>query len=216
MARLGRALAVTRRRSPGARFAALRSFVNRHEARELYAGELAAARSEGAEGPQRALEALYDQCEGNALRRMRYVDMRTYLADCLLPKVDVATMAHGLEARAPLLDHEVVSFAMSLPDAFLLDARGGKRLLRALLARHVPRSLFERPKQGFSLPLAPWFAGPLRERVAAVASSPALLDTGWIRPQGIRDLLDEHGRGDRDNSQRLYSLLMLDEWLRQH
>ena len=140
--------------------------------------------------------------------------MCTYLADDLLPKVDVATMAHGVEARAPLLDHQVIEFAMSLPDAFLVDERGGKRPLRALLARHVPPALFERPKQGFSVPLPKWFASGTRERVDALATSERLMGLGMLRPEGIRDLVREHAAGLRDNSQRLFSLVMLDEWLK--
>ena len=79
--------------------------------------------------------------------------MATYLADCLMPKVDVATMAHALEARAPLLDHTFAEFALTLPQSYLMDRAGGKRVLRAVLARYVPRSLVERPKQGFTVPL---------------------------------------------------------------
>jgi asparagine synthase (glutamine-hydrolysing) len=214
LARVGRALAMTARRPAAARFAALRSFVNDAEARLLYAPPLLEARADQRTAPVPQLERLYARCQGTALRRMRYVDIRTYLADCLLTKVDVATMAHGLEARAPLLDHEVITFALSLRDEHLMDGWGGKRPLRALLARYVPRALFERRKQGFTLPLAPWFAGPLRSRLDAMASSPALRDSGWLRPEGITRLIEQHARGERDNSQRLFSLLMLDEWLR--
>jgi asparagine synthase (glutamine-hydrolysing) len=139
--------------------------------------------------------------------------MRTYLADCLMPKVDVASMAHSLEVRAPLLDHEVVRFALTLPDEYVLGPGGGKRVLRALLARHVPRELFERPKQGFTIPLKRWFAGPVRGAVEALAHSPRLMDTGWFRPQGITAMVREHADGARDHSDRLYSLLFLDRWL---
>jgi asparagine synthase (glutamine-hydrolysing) len=144
---------------------------------------------------------------------MRYTDVRTYLADELMPKVDVASMAHGLEVRAPLLDHEVLAFGLRQPDAFLLDAGGGKRLLRALLHRHVPAALFERPKQGFSVPLGRWFAGPLRGRIEGLAERSRLLDTGLFRPEGVRSLAAEHLSGTRDHGQRLFALLVLDQWL---
>jgi asparagine synthase (glutamine-hydrolysing) len=145
---------------------------------------------------------------------MRYADIRTYLADCLLPKVDVATMAHGLELRAPLLDHEVLEFALSLPDEYVLDGAADKRVLRAVLARYLPRALFERPKQGFSLPLRDWFRGGVRAAAEGLATSERLQATGWFRPGGIAALAREHVDGKRDHSQRLYSLLALDEWLK--
>jgi asparagine synthase (glutamine-hydrolysing) len=144
---------------------------------------------------------------------MRYADMETYLADDLMPKVDVASMAHGLEVRAPLLDHEVVRFGLSLPNEYLLDARGGKRILRDLLLRHLPRDLVERPKRGFSVPLAPWFRSALRPHIEALASSERLGGLGLLEPDGIRRLVDEHMTGIRDHGERLYTLLVLDQWL---
>src|SRR5881396_1133818 len=126
-------------------------YVRDEEARTLYAGDLLQTRRDSGGGVRAWLAQLYRSGNGSALRRMRYVDVSTYLADCLMPKVDVATMAHALELRAPLLDQEVVRFALTLPDAWLVDQRGGKKLLRALLARYLPESLFDRPKQGFSV-----------------------------------------------------------------
>src|SRR5438445_13155616 len=87
------------------------------------------------------LAQLYQNGNGTALRRMRLVDVGTYLADCLMPKVDVATMAHGLEARSPLLDQEVLEFALGLPDRWPLDGSGRKPLLKQLLQRLVHAEL---------------------------------------------------------------------------
>jgi len=200
--------------SDAARFAALRTFIAPSDATLLYAGDLAAARADrGAVDAQR-LTDLYGRADGSALRKMRYVDIMTYLADCLMPKVDVATMAHGLEARAPLLDQDVLRFALSLPDEYVMENGRGKRILRTLLKRYVPAALFEREKQGFTPPLAPWFAGSYRTALHALASSPLLVEQGWFSPQGITSLVDEHARGARDNSQRLFQLLVLNEWLK--
>jgi asparagine synthase (glutamine-hydrolysing) len=212
-ARIGRGLSMVALDDEAERFAALRLLTGRKDARTLYAGALAAARGDSAGAEQRAMAELYERCDGSALRRMRYTDIQRYLADCLLPKVDVATMAHGLEARAPLLDHELIEFAMSLPDEYLLGEGGGKRILRTLLARYVPAPLFERPKQGFDPPLAAWFAGPLRSRVSALADSQALLGTGWFQRDGIVTMVREHVDGRRDHGDRLFSLLVLEEWL---
>jgi asparagine synthase (glutamine-hydrolysing) len=147
---------------------------------------------------------------------MRVVDLKTYMADCLLPKVDVASMAHALEVRAPLLDQEVVQFALTLPDQWVSTKSTGKVLLRAVLDRYLPAHLFERPKQGFSVPLDTWFKRELRSTVGRLPSSEALIDSGWFRSEGIQGMIDEHNHGGRDHTHRLYNLLILDEWLRQN
>ena len=213
LARAGRAFDMIGIRPDSRRFAALRSFVNEREAELLYGSPLLAARSRGHEHVLGRISSLYEATEGSALRRMRVVDIATYLADCLLPKVDVASMAHGLEVRAPLLDQEIIRFALSLPDEYLESERGGKHILRSLLDRYVPPALFNRPKQGFSLPLAPWFRGELRPRLEALCAGGPLLDQGWFRREGLQRILEEHDRGARDHSQRFFSLLMLDMWL---
>lgn len=213
LARAGRAFDMIGIRPDSRRFAALRSFVNEREARLLYGRPLLDARQSGHDHVLDRLSSLYETAEGSALRRMRVVDLSTYLADCLLPKVDVASMAHGLEARAPLLDQEVVRFGLSLPDEYLQSERGGKHILRCLLDRYVPPTFFDRPKQGFSLPLAPWFRVELRPRLEALCTEGALLDNGWFRREGLRTILHEHDRGARDHSQRFFSLLMLETWL---
>jgi len=98
-------------RSPARRFAALRSFVSDQDAELLYDGELLERRRAGENPAEELIAHHYERARGSALRKMRYADLRTYLADDLMPKVDVATMAHGLEARSPLLDQEVLAFA---------------------------------------------------------------------------------------------------------
>lgn len=210
LGRIARGLNILAAENFGARFAALRSFVGRWEETLLYAGELQ-RRSNGQ--PEFLIRKAFERAQGTLLRQMRYADIETYLADNLMPKVDVASMAHGLEVRAPLLDQEVLRFALSLPDSYLYDARGGKRILRDLLLRHLPRELVERPKRGFSVPLGPWFRSILRPRIEALGRSERLGDLGLLRLSGIRKLSDEHISGRRDHSQRLYSLLILDEWL---
>jgi asparagine synthase (glutamine-hydrolysing) len=198
------------------RFAALRTFVGEDEVQTLYAGDLLRQRRENGNAVGDWLAQLYRSGSGTALRRMRLVDLSTYLADGLMPKVDVATMAHGLEARSPLLDHEVLEFALGLPDRWLLDGNGGKPLLKALLGRFLPAGLFQRPKHGFSLPLQAWFAdGPTRVWADELPESESLCACGWFNPVGIRNMAREHRDGIRDHSQRLYELMVLREWLNQ-
>ncbi len=210
-----RALGVLGHGSPAHRFAALRTFIAADEARQLYGPALRQARDLHRTADQ-LLATLYDESPGSALRKMRYVDIRTYLADCLMPKVDVATMAFGLEARAPLLDQELVRFGLSLPDAWVMGENGGKRILRTLLSRYLPGDLFDRPKRGFSMPLPAWFAGSLRGLVDRLVTSDHLVGSGLLTARGIRLMVQEHAGGHRDHSQRLFNLLILDEWLRTH
>ena len=197
---------------PANGFAALRSFISEADAEFLYAGDLLEHRRRLSTATQ-LLSSSYSRAEGSPLRKMRYTDVETYLADNLGPKIDVSTMAHGLEARAPLLDQEVLRFAFSLPDHFLTDDFGGKRILRDLLARHLPPQLFMRPKQGFSLPMAHWLTTTLAPKIAALEKSEALLDLQVLNPSGIRRLAREHESGVRDHTQRLFSILQLDAWL---
>jgi len=194
------------------RYAALRSLLSDHEARSLLAGDLL-ARHDSARHDPGLMRALFEATGGSALRRMRWVDVRSYLADCLNPKVDVATMGAGLEARAPLLDQDVLRFAFTLPDAYLMDETGGKRLLRAALGRHVPPALFERPKQGFTPPVHRWLREGLRVRLEALPTSEPLRALGVLRESGMRRLVDEHVSHFRDHADRLFALLVLEEWL---
>jgi asparagine synthase (glutamine-hydrolysing) len=198
------------------RFGALRMLVGDEEVHALYAGDLLRERRDSGNAVRAWLAQLYQNGNGTALRRMRLVDVQTYLADCLMPKVDVATMGHGLEARAPLLDQEVLEFALGLPDRWLVDGNGGKPLLKALLQRFVPAELFQRPKHGFTPPLQVWFGcGPTSAWADRLAESASLCDSGWLNPAGIRAMAREHQDGIRDHSQRLYLLLVLREWLNQ-
>ncbi|WP_414475747.1 asparagine synthase (glutamine-hydrolyzing) [Microvirga sp. M2] len=197
----------------GARFAALRCCLGAGEAAFLYRRSIAARAELRRQDAEQSIRSAFRRASGSPLRKMRYADLETYLADDLMPKIDVASMAHGLEVRAPLLDHAVVRFGLSLPDEYLVDERGGKRILRDLLLRYLPRPLIERPKRGFTVPLAPWFRGGLRPRIESLAGSERLRGLGLFDPSGIRRLADEHIAGARDHSQRLYALLVLDQWL---
>jgi asparagine synthase (glutamine-hydrolysing) len=198
------------------RYAALRSFIAQEDVDRLYAGRLTQSASAASDEGRRIMTSLYAETSGSSLRRMRVVDLKTYMADCLLPKVDVASMAHALEVRAPLLDQEVVQFALTLPDQWVSTKSTGKVLLRAVLDRYLPAHLFERPKQGFSVPLDTWFKRELRSTVGRLPTSEPLIDSGWFRSEGIQSMIDEHNNGGRDHTHRLYNLLILDEWLRQN
>jgi asparagine synthase (glutamine-hydrolysing) len=215
-ARVARASRILGEASPAARFAALRSFMGTAEKKRLYTNALRDVLATDELPAEARVAALYARAGGDAARRMRYADIYSYLADGLLPKVDVATMAHGLEARAPLLDHKVVEFGLGLPADWLHGEDGGKRILRDVLYRYLPRKIFIRPKQGFSVPLQEWFMKRMRGTMDALETSDALAQSGWIRRDGVRAMVREHLSGTRDHSQRLFNLHVLDAWLTSH
>lgn len=148
----------------------------------------------------------------NPLLSMLHYDYIGYLPDDILVKVDRASMAVGLEARAPLLDQRVLALAWSLPTEYLFDGRTGKRVLRDLLTRYVPRDLIDRPKRGFSVPIKEWLVGPLRDWVEALISEDALHAQGIFDVKSIRDAWHQHLYGWANHSELMWSVLMFQAW----
>lgn len=143
---------------------------------------------------------------------MMLVDFTTYMADDILTKVDRASMGVSLEVRCPLLDPDVIAFAWSLPSAMRIGPKGGKHILQDLLARHVPRALFERPKQGFNIPIEEWLRGPLRDWAEELLDARRLHDEGFFRPQAVRRVWQEHVSGRRSHTFLLWSLITFQAW----
>jgi asparagine synthase (glutamine-hydrolysing) len=146
--------------------------------------------------------------------RMQAIDAMTYLPDDILAKVDRATMAVGLEGREPLLDHRLYEFAWSLPPSFKLRDGQGKWPLREILARYVPRDLFERPKMGFGVPIDSWLRGPLRDWAEDLLDERALAADGLLEPAPIRAAWAQHQSGARENHYPLWTILMFQAWRR--
>lgn len=145
--------------------------------------------------------------------RMMALDGLTYLPDDILVKVDRAAMAVSLETRAPFLDRQVVEFAWSLPMCLKIRKGQGKWLLRRLLDRYVPRTLVERPKMGFGIPLDAWLRGPLRDWAESLLAEDRLRKEGYLDPAPIRAAWMAHLAGQASYGYRLWSVLMFQAWL---
>jgi len=144
---------------------------------------------------------------------MMAMDAKQYMTDDILVKVDRAAMANSLETRVPLLDHRVVELAWQLPLHQKIRNGTGKWALREVLYRYVPHQMIERPKKGFSIPLAQWLRGPLRDWAEALLDEQRLQREGYFHAQSILKLWREHDTGKRDNALRLWSILMFQAWL---
>lgn len=151
----------------------------------------------------------------NSVDAVLSVDVHTYLPDDLLVKVDVASMAHGLEARSPLLDHVLLEFAAALPVSMKLRGKRGKQLLRHVARDLVPGEILDAPKRGFGVPIDQWFRADLSELARDTIGHCSSAACDYVQSALGRRLLDEHQSGRFAHGQRLWALLVLDTWLRQ-
>jgi asparagine synthase (glutamine-hydrolysing) len=147
---------------------------------------------------------------------LQLLDLATYLPGDLLPKSDIASMAHSLELRSPLLDHRVVELGLALPERLKLHGREGKQALRRAFADDLPPLVAGRGKSGFGVPLARWFREDLRPLARELLLDERARGRGWFRPEAVERLLAEHETGRADHGHRLWTLAMLELWLRTH
>ena len=157
------------------------------------------------------LEPYFAEAESLAAGANR-ADIHTYLPDDLMVKVDVASMAHGLEARSPFLDHVLMEWAARLPDAIKFKGGVLKALLKSAMAPYLPREILRRPKRGFSCPIDGWLRQELRSFAYDTLLSRRAGARGLFRPAHVQALLDEHCAYRADHHTRLWALLMLELW----
>ena len=144
--------------------------------------------------------------------QMMALDTLHYLPGDILTKVDRASMAVGLEARVPFLDPDLIALAWRLPHALKVRDGDGKWVLREVLARHVPRALFERPKMGFGVPIGEWLRGPLRDWAETLLATARLRDGGLFDPLPIRTAWQAHLAGGENLQYHLWGILMFEAW----
>jgi len=149
------------------------------------------------------------------LALIQYLDTKTYLVGDINTKVDRASMAHSLEVREPLMDHELVEWMATLPSSLKIRGQEGKYLLKKAMEPQLPNDVLYRPKMGFAVPLARWFRGPLRDRMRQAVLGPCLEGTGWFNRGYLEHLIDAHLSGARDYSAPLWTLMMFEAFLRQ-
>jgi asparagine synthase (glutamine-hydrolysing) len=163
-----------------------------------------------------SFRAAFSSCaEASLLSRLLYLNVRTYLLDDVLPKMDRMTMAHGLEGRSPFLDRALVEYVATLPDHLKRQGRHGKIILKEAIRELVPRGVLQRPKHGFGVPLGDWFRGELRPMVEDTLLDRPRLGR-LLRVDAIRAIFDEHITGRCDRGHQLWTLLTLELWLRKN
>jgi asparagine synthase (glutamine-hydrolysing) len=208
-----RRLAMSLALRPSARYAYRMTYIAPSLRRALYTAEFAESFN-GFCGEDVIDRVWRDSAAQHAVDRMLDVDVQTYLPDDLLVKMDIATMANSLEARSPLLDHRLMEMAARLPASQKVRGGSTKIALKAALRGRVPGDLLDRPKWGFSVPLAEWFRGPLQEPARAILLDPRTRSRGVVRPQVVERLLADHAVGRADRSSELWLLVVLELWYR--
>jgi asparagine synthase (glutamine-hydrolysing) len=181
---------------------------------ELYTREFRGRTSEAS--PLRYMKPWFcGNGELDIIDRLMMADTSNYLPNDLLVKVDIASMAVSLEARAPFLDHHVMEFAASLPPGYRLRGLTTKSLLKRALKGLLPDETLTRRKMGFGVPISHWFRGELKGFLSDTILSDKAVGRGYFTPGVVRRLVDQHAAGRRDYAPQLWTLLMLELWHRE-
>ncbi len=167
-------------------------------------------------GSLRVATRYLDECRSaSPLNRLLYLNVKTYLLDDLLVKMDRCTMAHGLEARSPLLDRELIEYVFSLPDAMKLQRGKTKVILKQAFQDLLPPEIMTRGKMGFGVPLRAWFTNDLREYLREILLATDARLRRYVDQRYVQEVYDAHLSGIADHSHRLWTLLTFEVWLRQ-
>jgi len=177
--------------------------------------ELYADGSSGLPSTTEFFDNVAASCASNDwLTRCLHLDANIGLPDDMLTKVDRVTMAHALEARVPLLDHQLVEYMAGVPSELKLKGFNKKYLLKRAMQKRLPRNVIRGPKRGFNVPMPGWLARDLQEFVRDTLSPERIAANGVFRPEAVTRLIDEHTRQERDHSRNLWTLIVLEHWMR--
>jgi asparagine synthase (glutamine-hydrolysing) len=169
----------------------------------------------GSHNVQAFLERQFEQARNlDFLAQSQYADIKTYLVDDILVKVDRMSMAASLEARVPLLDHRLIEFALNLPDPMRIRFRRTKVIFRKAMQGILPPKIIEKHKQGFSIPIKHWLRGPLKPMMTDLLSPDMIRRRGYFDPNTVSLWVNEHLKGTVNHSHRLWSLMILELWHR--
>ncbi len=200
--------------SPWARYLGWIAIFNEARRGELYSDDFVARMPD--EDPLQFLLDAAARCrQRDPVTATSLVDLVTYLPCDLMTKVDIASMAHGLECRQPMLDYRVVELAARMPVARKFRFGKGKRVLLEAFADLIPQEIVRRPKMGFGVPLDHWFRGPLSSFAREVFSDSRTRQRGLFDPTAVDRLVEEHIAGRFDHAYRLWALLFLELWQRE-
>ncbi len=169
----------------------------------------------GLKESSRIIKQEFSRCNsGNFLNKTMYVDFKRYLPDDLLVKMDIATMAHSLEARCPFLDHKFVEFTATIPPNMKLKGFSKKFILKKALRQILPKEILSRRKTGFGVPLGKWFKGELKSFSEGILQSKRFISRGYFNQKEIDKILERHKSRKEDNGYKLWNLLCLELWHR--
>jgi asparagine synthase (glutamine-hydrolysing) len=176
------------------------------------------ALSRGDCAPEKVMYKYFEQAPAkDPIGQMLYVDAKTYMVADILTKVDRMSMATSLEVRVPILDHIFAEWVTALPSEWKLRRGKQKYILRRLAERiGVPREVLYRRKQGFAVPMVRWMKHELKELIMTVLLDSRTLQRGYFEPRGVHQILEEHFHGHRDQSGRIWRLLMFELWHRNY
>lgn len=160
---------------------------------------------------ERLIRLMRDAPARSGLDRAQYADLKFWLPGDILTKTDRASMAVGLEAREPLLDHRLIEFAARLPENMRVRRGQGKWIMKSAMERYLPQDILYRPKMGFVTPISAWFRGPLAGAARAISTRSALARSGWFDGEALSRIAEEHIAGRRDHGRLIWQMLMLDK-----
>ncbi len=186
-------------------------FMNREDKEDLYSADM--LEQVTASPVQGLFEDYFSKASAfDPLAQQQYVDVKTYMADNILTKVDRMSMAASLEARVPLLDHRIVEFGLNLPTHMKLHKGETKLILRRIMQSRLPADVLNKPKEGFSIPIKHWLRGPLKPLMMDLLSPTAIERQKLFNPKTVARWINDHMAGKVNHSHRLWALMVFELW----